>query len=108
MPTLRTTEPLTLDEVARLLGDSLPGRCEISSQGSGPRRVLKVRQSAATSATVHLEHDGTTTRILVHGGGLVISRLINELGIAKKVASALAERLPGEQGTAVSRSGARA
>jgi hypothetical protein len=42
-------------------------------------------------ANVHLEQTSGTTAFRVHGGGFVISRLINELGIAKKVAAALEE-----------------
>jgi hypothetical protein len=40
---------------------------------------------------VHLDHDANTTTFHVHGGGLVISRMINEFGIAKKVAAAIEE-----------------
>ncbi len=52
---------------------------------------LKVKQSAASTATVHLDQDGNTTTFHVHGGGLVISRMVNEFGIAKKVAAAIQE-----------------
>jgi hypothetical protein len=31
----------------------------------------------------------------VHGGGLVISRMVNEFGIAKKAATAIAEAFAG-------------
>jgi hypothetical protein len=40
-------------------------------------------------ATVHLDQTSGTTTFRVVGGGFVISRLINELGIAKRVATAL-------------------
>jgi hypothetical protein len=40
---------------------------------------------------VHLDQAGSATMFHVHGGGLVVSRLVNELGIAKKVATAIAE-----------------
>jgi hypothetical protein len=52
--------------------------------GSGDREALKVKQSAASTATVHLTRDGDATVFHVHGGGLVISRMVNEFGIAKK------------------------
>jgi hypothetical protein len=35
--------------------------------------------------------DGTATTFHIHGGGLIVSRLVNELGIAKKVATAIKE-----------------
>jgi hypothetical protein len=45
----------------------------------------------STTATVHLDQDGNATTFHVHGGGLVISRMVNEFGIAKKVAAAIEE-----------------
>ena len=47
--------------------------------------------SAASTATVHLDQDGNATTFRVRGGGLVISRLVNEFGIAKKVTLAIEE-----------------
>ena len=40
---------------------------------------------------MHLDQDGSATTFHVHGGGLVISRIVNEFGIAKKVAATIAE-----------------
>jgi hypothetical protein len=40
---------------------------------------------------VHLDRDGNVTTFHVHGGGLVISRMVNEFGIAKKVAATIEE-----------------
>jgi hypothetical protein len=54
-----------------------------------------VKQSAAALATVHLDHDGNTTTFHIHGGGLVISRMVNEFGIAKRVAGAIQEAFGG-------------
>jgi hypothetical protein len=50
-----------------------------------------LRQKLGALATVHLDQDGNTTTFHVHGGGLVISRMINEFGIAKRVAAAIEE-----------------
>ena len=55
------------------------------------QEALKVKQSAAALATVHLDKGSNATTFHVHGGGLVISRMINEFGIAKKVAKAIEE-----------------
>jgi hypothetical protein len=60
---------------------------------------LRVKQSVASIATVHLDRDGNATTFHVHGGGLVISRMVNEFGIAKKVAAALQEAFPTERST---------
>jgi len=40
---------------------------------------------------VHLDRDENATTFHVHGGGLVISRMVNEFGIAKKVAATIEE-----------------
>jgi hypothetical protein len=64
---------------------------EITTHGTGSQQALKIKQSAASTATVHRDQDGNTTTFHVHGGGLVISRMVNELGIARKVATAVAE-----------------
>jgi hypothetical protein len=44
---------------------------------------------------VHLTRDGDATLFHVHSGGLVISRIVNEFGIAKKAATAIAEAFAG-------------
>ena len=47
----------------------------------------------STTATVHLDQDGNAATFHVHDGGLVISRRVNEFGIAKQVAPAIEEVL---------------
>jgi hypothetical protein len=89
MPTVRVERPVTIHDTAAALQKALGDRYEISSHGQGAEEALKVKQSAAALATVHLDHDGNTTTFHVHGGGLVISRMINEFGVAKKVAAAI-------------------
>jgi hypothetical protein len=54
-----------------------------------------LKQSAASTATVHLTRDGDATVFHVHGGGLVISRMVNEFGNAKKAAAAITEAFEG-------------
>ncbi len=91
MPTVTVQAPVTLEETATALQDRLGSGYEVTTHGSGANEALKVKQSAASTATVHLNRDGNTTTFRVHGGGLIISRVVNELGIAKKVAATLAE-----------------
>ena len=51
--------------------------------------VFSVARGAMTGAKVHIKrHDGAT-EFHVHGTGLIIGRLINELGIARRVATAI-------------------
>jgi hypothetical protein len=91
MPTVTVQEPVTLQQAATALKDKLGSRYEVTTHGTGDREALKVKQSAASTATVHLTRDGDTTVFHVHGGGLVISRMVNEFGIAKKAAAAITE-----------------
>jgi hypothetical protein len=96
MPTVTVARPVTLQETATALQDKLGGRYEVTTHGSGAQAALKVKQSAAATATVHLNQDENTTTFHVHGGGLVISRMVNEFGIAKKVAATITEAFGGE------------
>jgi len=91
MPTVTVEGSVTLQETATALRGKLGSRYEITTHGSGAQEALKVKQSPASTATVHLDRDGNATTFHVHGGGLVISRMVNEFGIAKKVAAMIAE-----------------
>jgi hypothetical protein len=95
MPTVTIKEPVTLQQTARALQDKLGSRYEVSTHGA---EELKVKQSAVATATVHLSQDDGATTFQVHGGGLVISRMVNELGIAKKVAETIKEALGTQSG----------
>jgi hypothetical protein len=94
MPTVTVQGPVTTQQAATALQDKLGSSYEISTHGQAPQEELKVKQSAASTATVHLDQEGSATTFHIHGGGLVISRLINELGIAKKVAAAITDAFP--------------
>jgi len=73
MPTVTVQGNVTLQQAATALQDTLGSRYEVTTHGSGAQQALKVKQSAAATATVHLDRDGDATRFHVHGGGLVIS-----------------------------------
>jgi hypothetical protein len=91
MPTVTLDKPVTIQDTADALKQKLGDGYEITTHGQGAHQALKVKKSAAALATVHLDHAGNTTTFHVHGGGLVISRMINEFGIAKTVAQAIDE-----------------
>jgi hypothetical protein len=91
MPTVTVEGNVTLQQAATALRDRLGSRYEVTTRGSGAGQALKVKQSAASTATVQLDQDGNATTFHVHGGCLVISRMVNEFGIAKKVASTIQE-----------------
>ncbi len=87
MPTVTVQRSVSLQELTTALQEKLGSQYEVRQHGNG----LKIKQSAASTATVRLASSGGATVIHVHGGGLLITRLINEFGIAKKVASAIQE-----------------
>ena len=91
MPTVTIDRSVTIEDAAEALRQELGNRYDVATHGVGNQESLKVRQSTASVANVHLDQTSGTTTFRVHGGGFVISRLINELGIAKKVAAALEE-----------------
>ncbi|MFY9929412.1 MAG: hypothetical protein WAK82_15520 [Streptosporangiaceae bacterium] len=91
MPTVTVEGSVTLQQAATALQGKLGSLYEITTHGSGIQQALKVEQPAASTATVHLDQDGNATTFHVHGGGLIISRIVNEFGIAKKVAATIAE-----------------
>jgi hypothetical protein len=102
MPTVTIDRAVTIHDTAEALRNTLGDRYEITTHGHGGQEALKVKQSAAVLATVHLDQDSATTTFHVHGGGLVISRMVNEFGIAKKVAQAIDEAFrpaPNPEGT---------
>jgi hypothetical protein len=91
MPTVTIAEPVTLQDAAKALQDKLGEGYEVTTHGSGSQEELKVKKSVATTATVHQSREGNATTFHVQGGGLVITRLVNEFGIAKKVAATIKE-----------------
>jgi hypothetical protein len=91
MPTVTVDRSVTVQDTAEALRQQLGDRYEITTHGHGAQEALKVKQSAAALANVHLDQESNTTTFHVHGGGLVISRMINEFGIAKRVAAAIQE-----------------
>ncbi|HEX3955451.1 MAG TPA: hypothetical protein VHZ03_02335 [Trebonia sp.] len=54
MPTVTVQESVTLQQAATALKDKLGSRYEVTTYGSGAHEALKVKQSAASTATVHL------------------------------------------------------
>jgi hypothetical protein len=89
MPTITIDRSVSIQDTAEALKGTLGDRYQITYQGQGAQEALRVKQSAVALATVHVNQESNTTTFHVHGEGLVISRLINELGIAKKVANAI-------------------
>jgi hypothetical protein len=105
MPTITIDRSVTIQDTADALQATLGDRYQITYHGQGAQEALRVKKSAAALATVHVDQETNTNTTIfhVHGQGLVISRLINELGIAKTVANAIEEAFkpaPKPDGTA--------
>jgi hypothetical protein len=91
MPTVTIQRSLALRDVEEALRERLGSSYEVTVHGQGNEEAIKVKRSPASLATVHLELTGNATSVHVHGGGLVISRMVNEFGIAKNVSHAIEE-----------------
>ena len=61
MPTVTIEGSVTLQQAATALQGGLGSRYEVTTHGSGTGKALKVKQSAASTATVHLA-------LAFHGG----------------------------------------
>ncbi|HEY2259310.1 MAG TPA: hypothetical protein VGH45_06335 [Solirubrobacteraceae bacterium] len=51
--------------------------------------VFSVNKGAMTGAKVHIRQQQGTTQFHVHGTGIIIGRIINELTTARRVAAAI-------------------
>jgi hypothetical protein len=67
MPTVRIARSASVQDTADALRRDLGDRYEVTTHGQGPQEALKVKQSSAALATVHLEHEDKhlSTRALV-------------------------------------------
>ncbi len=89
MPSITVSRTgVTAKDVADALSKQLGNRYKIVEKPGKPD-ALKVSSSSASTAHVHIAPRPTGTHLSVHGGGFIIGRVINELLIARKVATAL-------------------
>lgn len=90
MPTVTTERTdVTTEQVVTALQAQLGDKYEVSAKDNPNRVVLSVKQSTLSFASVHVVKEEGVTKYHVHGGGLIIGRLVNELGIARRVADAI-------------------
>src|ERR1700761_5683420 len=92
MPSATIPRQITAEQAADALRGQLGDGYKITPAGEDG---LTVKHGALSFATVHVgqDQDGTATTFHVHGGGLIVTRLINELGIARTVTEAIKESL---------------
>jgi hypothetical protein len=88
MPSVTIPRTITAQEAAGALQERLGHGYQVTQHGSGS---LAVKHGSLAFATVHLRQDGNATTFRVHGGGLIIGRIVNEFGVARTVAAAVRE-----------------
>ena len=66
---------------------------KVTPQTGGSGEKLKVSHGGMSFVTVYLATDDNATVFHVHGGGLIVARLVNEFGIARTVTAAIKESL---------------
>jgi hypothetical protein len=88
MPTVPVKPGTTEAEVVSALQDALGSDYSVSAKESS-KEIIQVEKSALSTAHVKLERTPTETKAHVHGGGIIIGRIINELVLANKVAKAI-------------------
>ena len=81
---------ITAQEAAEVLRQQLGSGYKVTPHSGGSQDKLTVSHGAAF-ATAHLGRVGDATTFRVHGGGLIIGRIVNEFGIARTVTAAIRE-----------------
>jgi len=90
MPSATIPRAVTQQDAAEALRQQLGSGYKVTPHS---RDKLTVSHGGVAFATVHLAPDGNATTFRVHGGGLIIGRIINEFGIARTVTGAIKESL---------------
>ncbi len=88
MPSVTIDRTVSLENAAAALQEQFGGDYTVTPSRSGSTEKIVVRRSLAI-ANVHLSRTGETTTFRVHGGGVIINRIINQFGIARRVAKAI-------------------
>jgi hypothetical protein len=90
MPTTTIARPnISRDEAMEAVRQELGSDFKVKP-GSHDE-VFSVERGTLSGAKVHIKSDGGSTQFHVHGTGIIIGRIVNELGIARRVASAIAK-----------------
>jgi len=93
MPSATIPSAITSQEAAEALRQQLGSGYKVTPHSGGSRDKLTVSHGGVAFATVHLARNGNATTFHVHGGGLIVGRIVNEFGIARTVTAAIRESL---------------
>jgi hypothetical protein len=88
MPSTTVQREITSEQAADALRAQLGRGYQVTRKGNDS---LTVKHGSLAFATVRMRWAGDATAFRVHGGGLIISRAVNEIGIARTVTGALRE-----------------
>jgi hypothetical protein len=90
MPRVTIDRSVSLEDAAAALQEQFGGDYTVTPSRSGSKEKIVVRRSLAI-ANVHLARTGETTTFRVRGGGVIINRIINQFGIARRVTTAIGD-----------------
>jgi hypothetical protein len=93
MPSATIPRTITPQETAEALRQQLGSGYKVTPHSGGSGDKLTVSHGGLAFATVHLTRKENATTFQVHGGGLIVGRLVNEFGIARRVTEALKDSL---------------
>ena len=93
MPSLTITKTIVPQDAAEALKATLGSGYKVTPHLERIPPSLTVSRAGVAFATVRVLRGHDTTTFRVHGGGLLIGRLVNELGIARTVTAAIKESL---------------
>lgn len=89
MPTVSVARAdLTRDQAMEAVRQQLGAGFTVKAGGSP--EVFSVQRGTLTGAKVHIKSEAGSTQFHVHGTGIIIGRIVNELTIARRVAAAIA------------------
>lgn len=88
MPATHVNRQVTLDEAETALTRGLGPDYKVTRRSFGSP-ALTVKRNGLLWATVTASPSNGGTTLKVHGGGVIINRLIAELGLARKVNATL-------------------
>ena len=97
MATATIPRTITPQEAAEALRQQLGSGYKVPPHSAGSRDKLTVSHGGLAFASVHLARNQDATTFHVHGGGLIVGRIVNELGIARTVTAAIKESLGSAQ-----------
>ncbi len=88
MSSITVDRRVTLEEAANALKNELGDKYEVKSARKGDKETIRVSH-ALEMATVHLVPKSEATTFKVHGGGIIINRIVNEFGLSRRVCKAI-------------------